>query len=773
MLYAQPTEESIQATIDVDTWLEQALHTDSDTEKMRLADQSLNVARNMRYDGGVLRASIILAELAARSNNTDQALQYFLEAEAKAKLLKNQTALTRIHIALGDLFCAEKLYPNAARYYTEVIKNEPSNIAICEKLADAYLADLRFDSAEVYYKRLIANYRQTQHYPGMVRIYQKIATVYDQHGNAGKSLYYYLPITTLINDHGSKSEQAMLYNNLGRQYVALRDFKKAVEYFQRAEDRCSYVPCEHPEVMYTNYAVALFNLGDSPQALEYLKKARKLLQEQKDTLALTKLENLAANITLNSNDTYNALKFNETAIELARKVKSKPDLAKAYETAANIHQELYDFEKAIYYYRQYLTLQDSLLLEEQRRREKIEQQRTRLVGQEGQVKYLIASKNLSEAEAEQRKINEDRLKLSNQKLALEKKQAEDQALILLKQRQVDSVAFAEQALKALNLEQQARLEQQRASAEKEALINENLRRQADIDRAQSHADSLASAQQLEVLSHANEVANLELQKKEIFQRYAYWLGALLSLILLLLGVGWLLARRAGRRLRRQNHLIKEQNLEIQEERRKSDTLLLNILPEEIAAELKGRGYASPRKYPSATVVFTDFVNFTSLSSTLTPEELIDELNECFLAFDDICDKHGLEKIKTIGDAYMCAGGIPVPNETHAEDAVRAALEMMQWLNERNSTNKKAVFRDMRIGVHTGAVVAGVIGKNKFAFDIWGDAVNLAARLEENGTPGRVNISKSTAEIIENKFRLEYRGQKEVHNKGLVDMYYVN
>jgi tetratricopeptide (TPR) repeat protein len=250
-LYAQPAEESIQATIDVDTWLEQALHTDSDTEKIRLADQSLNVARNIRYDGGVLRASVMLAEIATRSNNTDQALQYFLEAEAKAKALKNQSALTRINIALGDLFCAEKLYPNAARYYAEVIKSEPANIVICEKLADTYLADLRFDSAEVYYKRLIANYRQTQHYPGMVRIYQKIATVYDQHGNAGKSLYYYLPITTLINDHGSKSEQAMLYNNLGRQYVALRDFKKAVEYFQRAEDRCSYVPCDHPEVMYT------------------------------------------------------------------------------------------------------------------------------------------------------------------------------------------------------------------------------------------------------------------------------------------------------------------------------------------------------------------------------------------------------------------------------------------------------------------------------------------------------------------------------------------
>lgn len=136
------------------------------------------------------------------------------------------------------------------------------------------------------------------------------------------------------------------------------------------------------------------------------------------------------------------------------------------------------------------------------------------------------------------------------------------------------------------------------------------------------------------------------------------------------------------------------------------------------------------------MLFTDFVNFTRLSTQLTPGELIDELNACFLAFDEISDRHGLEKIKTIGDAYMCAGGIPVPNETHAADAVRAALEMSTWLENRKNTNPKALLNDMRIGIHTGPVVAGVVGKYKFAYDIWGDAVNLAARLEEHGESGK-------------------------------------
>ncbi|MCB0573725.1 MAG: adenylate/guanylate cyclase domain-containing protein, partial [Saprospiraceae bacterium] len=226
------------------------------------------------------------------------------------------------------------------------------------------------------------------------------------------------------------------------------------------------------------------------------------------------------------------------------------------------------------------------------------------------------------------------------------------------------------------------------------------------------------------------------------------------------------------RLNLKNKQIRQQNEEIAAERSKSDQLLLNILPGEIAHELKSHGYATPRYYESATVLFTDFINFTRLSEHLSPEELIDELNECFLAFDEICEKHGLEKIKTIGDAFMCAGGLPVPNDTHPQDAVRAALEMDAWLRNRNMENPKAIFREMRIGIHTGPVVAGVIGKNKFAYDIWGDAVNLAARLEELGENGRINISGSTAEAVKHQYNISYRGKKEVHNKGLIDMYFV-
>jgi class 3 adenylate cyclase len=285
-------------------------------------------------------------------------------------------------------------------------------------------------------------------------------------------------------------------------------------------------------------------------------------------------------------------------------------------------------------------------------------------------------------------------------------------------------------------------------------------------------DSTSRAQEVAILRKDKDIADLRLGQQDTFRQFVYGLGALLLVILGLLAIGWAFARRTNNRLNKQNRKIQAQNLEIAEERHKSDRLLRNVLPEEIAQELKTKGYATPRYYDSVTVVFTDFVNFTRLSANLAPEALVNELDECFLAFDEICEKHGLEKIKTIGDAYMCAGGIPIPNDTHPTDAVAAASEMLHWLQNRNHGNAKAIFQEMRIGVHTGPVVAGVIGKNKFAYDIWGDAVNLAARLEQHGESNKINISSQTADAIKHQYKVSHRGVKEVYNKDPMDMFFI-
>ena len=214
---------------------------------------------------------------------------------------------------------------------------------------------------------------------------------------------------------------------------------------------------------------------------------------------------------------------------------------------------------------------------------------------------------------------------------------------------------------------------------------------------------------------------------------------------------------------------------MQKEKEKSEKLLLNILPAKIAEELKEKNYAAPRYYEKVTVLFTDFKGFTTIAEKMTPEEIIGELNTIFSEFDRICKEYNLEKIKTIGDAYMCAGGIPEPNTTNATDAVYAALEMQQYMGvlaEKKKASGEHYF-ELRLGINTGAIVAGVVGESKFAYDIWGDAVNLASRMESGGEPGRVNISENTYEIIKDSFDCTYRGKISVKNKGEVDMYFVN
>lgn len=214
---------------------------------------------------------------------------------------------------------------------------------------------------------------------------------------------------------------------------------------------------------------------------------------------------------------------------------------------------------------------------------------------------------------------------------------------------------------------------------------------------------------------------------------------------------------------------------LNQERKKSDRLLLNILPESIAAELKKNDRVPPLHYRSASVVFTDLVGFTGIAERLSPPELIAELDGFFRHVDQIARRHNIEKIKTIGDAYMAAGGIPTPNQTHAVDTVLAALEIHEYMAEMRARKMAAghAYWELRLGIHSGPLVAGVIGQEKFAYDIWGDTVNTASRMESSGAAGRINISGATYEMIKDFFVCEYRGKVAAKNKGEIDMYFVN
>ncbi|MBO6185365.1 MAG: hypothetical protein J6O88_11870 [Chryseobacterium sp.] len=228
-------------------------------------------------------------------------------------------------------------------------------------------------------------------------------------------------------------------------------------------------------------------------------------------------------------------------------------------------------------------------------------------------------------------------------------------------------------------------------------------------------------------------------------------------------------------LQNQNDLLEKQvderTFELQKEKQKTENLLLNILPHEVAEELKENGSSEAKYYDEVTVLFTDFVNFTQNSEKMGAEKMLVELNECFTAFDMIMEKHGLEKIKTIGDAYLAVCGLPLKNENHAHQTVLVALDIIDFIEERKKTNPDVL--DIRIGINSGSLIAGIVGVKKFAYDIWGDTVNTAARMEQNSEKGKINISESTYQLVKDDFSFEYRGKIHTKGKGEMDMYFVS
>jgi len=253
----------------------------------------------------------------------------------------------------------------------------------------------------------------------------------------------------------------------------------------------------------------------------------------------------------------------------------------------------------------------------------------------------------------------------------------------------------------------------------------------------------------------------------------------LGVFLFFFSQAFLLSRRFALAFNTAEHLtisleekVKDRTRQLEEARDQSDNLLLNILPLSVAQELKERGKVNPVHFPAVTVLFSDFVGFTSASARMPPDSLVRELDDCFRYFDGLMDKYGLEKLKTIGDSYMCAGGLPVQNLSHALDCSLCALDMRDYVQRWKAyrDDRGLPSWNVRIGLHTGPVVAGVIGKKKFVYDIWGDTVNTASRVEESGESGQISLTEETAVLLKNHFDLNDRGRVELKGKGVLRLY---
>ena len=347
-----------------------------------------------------------------------------------------------------------------------------------------------------------------------------------------------------------------------------------------------------------------------------------------------------------------------------------------------------------------------------------------------------------------------------------------------KKRALDQIAEA-QKLDLKNLDPESKIGYTQALADIYTKLHEDAKAVEQYKKLINLTDSLDRVKMAEKVSLLTESFEIEQMEGQLAQkehqlttnRYITWLFISISVLIFILA---LIIFYFLRQKQKAAKLLEEKNKVIEKERDRSESLLLNILPYEVSEELKQTGHCIAKTFSMVTVMFADFKDFTSVSEKISAELLVDEINSCFSAFDLILPKYKVEKIKTVGDSYICVSGLPVLSHTHAFDMVNAAIEIRNFMLTRKQEKEARgeIPFELRIGIHTGPVVAGIVGIKKFQYDIWGDTVNLAARMEQSGEAGQVNISGVTYALVKNQFNFTPRGKIVAKNKGEIDMYFV-
>jgi class 3 adenylate cyclase len=369
-------------------------------------------------------------------------------------------------------------------------------------------------------------------------------------------------------------------------------------------------------------------------------------------------------------------------------------------------------------------------------------------------------------------------------LETQKSQAEETA-----QANAEAVANSQQVVNQLSTEVGQKQEMLVQQDKQLTQSNQAIRRQGKLigqkdqligrkDQLIGQKDSMLTTRELQLRFQQDQIKILE-QEKALKAAEAEQVRTVRNALLvgagLLLALALLLWRLIANK-QRANRELAQKNAQLDLARQRSDELLLNILPGELVDELKVKGITRTRHHDEVTIMFTDFRDFTKISEQLSPVDLVQEIDYCFRHFDYIIGKYpSLEKIKTVGDAYLCAGGLPTAHPNHAYEMVAAALEIRDFIGEleKQRAREGKVGFQIRIGIHTGPVIAGVVGATKFAYDIWGDTVNTASRLESASEPGQVNISGATYERVHHQFYCRHRGEIATKNKAEMSMYFVD
>jgi len=564
---------------------------------------------------------------------------------------------------------------------------------------------------------------------GRAAALKNVGLGYYYQGKYLETLDHWTQSLKAFEELGDENGIANLLNNIGAVYADQGDDSKALDYSLRSL-RISEKLGDKLRILSALNTVANIyynNKATWDKALNYLLRALPLCVELGDTEAQGVILENIGEIYFYRDDNAKALQYYQEAIDvLGNSVNS----AFAYNGIGKIYLKSGDYEQALRYHRRAYDMA-----------EKLDAKLHMLRSLQGIANVYLSRKNYA--------------------LALdyfgraEKLAQELQSYPNLKDLYMEMARTYEQAGDFRN----AYVYQSRLDEVKDTLFNEitakklgTLQLEFDMEKKQS---------QINLLTKDNDLKALNLRKQR-FAKNAFMIG------LLMIGFIAVLIFRSYRLKARTSRILNRQKEEI-------EGLLLNILPAEVAKELQEKGQAVPRHYEHVSVMFTDFKGFTIIADSLSPQELVQELSACFVAFDGIMEKYGLEKIKTIGDSYMCAGGIPTAGGDHVHNIVKASMEIQQFIKDYNRRRQERGLAswEARVGIHVGPVVAGVVGKKKYAYDIWGSTVNIASRMESNGMPGKVNISSAAYELIKDRFECSYRGKLEAKNIGEIDMYFVD
>jgi class 3 adenylate cyclase/Tfp pilus assembly protein PilF len=563
--------------------------------------------------------------------------------------------------------------------------------------------------------------------------------------------------------------EALALKNIGLAYYFQGKYVETLNYWKQSLSVYEAIKDEDGIAnLLNNLGAIYFNQGDNVKALEYYLKSLKIAEHSgnKEKIMMT-LNNIGNIYSLKETTFDKALYYYQKALPICVQLGNANSLGSLYVNIGKLYAKKGALEKALEFYANSLNAYGK------------SEGSSDVYNEIGELrlkqgKYDLALKSHSQALAVAQKFNvtfnivqayrglgNANVKLGDYNAALDYFSKAEASAVEIKANSilVDLYKEIANAYSMLGNYGKAFAYQSKYSDVKDTIYNEEtgkkiglLQMDFDLQKKQGEVDLLTKDKQLQ---------EVEL-KRQTFAKNAFMGGLILIFI-----IAFIIYRNYKAKVRI-NKILDHQKMQIEQ-------LLLNILPQEVAKELQESGHATPRDYEKVSVLFTDFKNFTTIADKMSPGELVDELNHCFMAFDDIIEKHRLEKIKTIGDSYMCAGGIPTPDEEHPYNIVKAGLEIQQYVIQNNLRRfeKGLPPWDIRVGIHVGPLVAGVVGKKKYAYDIWGSTVNIASRMESNGEPGLVNISSATYELVKNRFRCKYRGKIYAKNVGEVDMYFID